>query len=84
MTDGFLSRFHQKHVFCGLSSADEKSSHLINEKKEDRTRTEQINDITEDRASVSSTDMLVSNIVFFSCFLEAALLNVLIVIMKNV
>lgn len=52
------------------SSIDEKPPHLINEKKEvppSRTRYEQINDISEDRASVSSTDMLVSNVfwVFF-------------------
>lgn len=47
------------------SSIDEKTPHLINEKKEvlaSRTRYEQINDITEDRASVSSTDMLVSKV----------------------
>lgn len=60
------------HVFIkNMSSVDERPSQLINEKKEvppSRTRPEQINDITEDRASVSSTDMLVSNIVFFSCF----------------
>lgn len=49
-----------------FSYVDEKLPHLTNERKEvppSRTGTVQINDIT-DQASVSSTEMLVSNFVF--------------------
>lgn len=49
------------------SSADEQPPRPMKEKREkppSTTGAEQINEITEDRASISSTDMLVSNIAF--------------------